>query len=416
MPDALASFRHPSYRRFTLARTGSTVGNQILQTAVGWEIYERTGSAWHLGLVGLFQIVPILALALWAGQLADRMDRRRIASWTQGLGCVSALGLAWCSLHQKCGLGPLYAMLALIGTARAFQTPALQALMPSLVPQADFGNAVAWRSLLFELASVLGPLIGGALIAFTGGATVPYLANAALAAVAAVLMATLPPPEAADPAARSGGLLDGVYYVWAQKAILGALTLDLFAVLCGGASALYPIFAKDILGGGPGTLGLLRAASSAGAILTSLVLIRMRTFARSGRVLLLSVALFGLAMTGFGLSRSLGLSLALLAFAGAADAVSVYIRHSVVQLLTPDRMRGRVSAVNGVFFSASNELGELESGVAAGLMGAGPSVVFGGLATVAVVGACTRIFPQIGRLGRLDQLIAAPEGSPAGPP
>jgi len=412
--DVLSAFRHPGYRRFTLARTGATVGHQILLTVVGWEVYERTGSAWHLGLVGLVQIVPILGLALWAGQLADLVDRRRIASFTQVILCAAALGLALISRHREWGLVPLYAMLVLVGMARAFQTPALQALMPSLVPAEDFGNAVAWRSLLFEMASVLGPMVGGFLIAGTGGATVPYLVNAATAAGAAMLLLTLPTPARLKTEADGGRLLDGVRYVWARKALLGAMTLDLFAVLFGGATALLPIFAKDILGGGPATLGLLRAAPAAGAILTSLVLIRMGTFRRSGRVLLVSVALYGAAMAAFGLSRNLTLSLVLLAVSGMADAVSVYIRHSVVQLLTPDRMRGRVSAVNGVFFTASNELGELESGVAAGLVGAGPSVVLGGVVTVAVVGACTWAFPQVRRLGRLDQLSAEEGGEVPG--
>ncbi len=406
MPDALAAFRHDGYRRFTLARTGSTVGHQILLTAVSWEVYERTGSAWALGMVGLAQIVPILGLALWAGHLADRLDRRRIASGTQGLLCVAALALAWLSGHRELGLGPLYGVLALIGIARAFQTPALQALLPSLVPVEDFGNAVAWRSLLFELASVLGPVIGATLIQFTGGVTVPYGINAATAFAAAVLMGSLPASARHAAATVRGGLLDGVRYVWAQKALLGAMTLDLVAVLFGGATALFPIFAKDILGGGPATLGYLKAAPAAGAILTSLVLIRIRPFARSGRALLVSVALYGAAMAAFGLSRNLTLSLVLLALSGAADAVSVYIRHSVVQLLTPERMRGKVSAVNGVFFTASNELGEVESGMAAELVGTAPSVLLGGLATVAVVGACAWGFPQVRRLGRLDELRA----------
>lgn len=401
MPTRPAAFRHSAFRWFTLSRVFSVLGNQMVSVAIGWQVYELTGSPLALGLIGLVQVAPILGLALWAGQFADRADRRNIMIGTQLLHGLASLGLAGLAVQAHPSLPLIYAMLLLKGVAGAFQMPAAQALMPSLVPQEIFPGAVAWRSVTFELASLGGPVLGGFLIHRFGPGPA-YLGNVVLSLVAVVMLLQIPCRAQAATSPPPGGLLDGLRFVWSRQVILGALTLDLFAVLFAGATALYPVFARDILHVGPQGLGLLKGASSIGSVLMSIWLLNGPPIRRAGRLLLVTVTAYGLFMIGFGLSTWFWLSVACLAATGAADAVSVLIRHTVVQMRTPDAMRGKVSAVNGVFFRSSNELGEMESGIAASLVGAGASVVLGGLVTLGVVGFCAWRFPDLRRLGRLD--------------
>ncbi len=391
-----------------LARLFSVVAHQMVGLAVGWMVYERTRDPLALGLVGLAQIVPVVGLALWAGSLADRVDRRRILVLCQALGAALVAAMAGVARAGGTSVLPVYAVLFGLGCARAFLGPSMQAILPSLVPLPAFSNAVGWRTLLFESCSVVGPLLAGCLIG-PAGLEGTFLTASVLMGVSAMVMAGLPRARPA-PVPEEGvrrDLWEGLRHVWGRPAILGALTLDLFAVLFGGATALLPIFAKDILHVGPQGLGALSAAPSVGAILAMLVMLRFPPCARAGAVLLTAVSCYGAAMLGFGLSIWFPLSLGLLALGGMADGVSVLIRHTLLQTMTPDALRGRVSAVNGIFFNASNELGELESGVAAKLVGAGPSVVLGGALTLGTVALIAWRFPA---LRKLDRLAAEGDG------
>lgn len=381
--------------RFWFTRLSATTGNQMLMVAVGWQMYELTGRAWDLGLVGLYQFLPALLLTLVAGHVADRVHRARIVA-----ACVLAQGLVaavlvvatlggWVSRDWLLGLS------VLLGTARAFQMPAQQALTPVLVPPAMLPRAMAFSSAGMQAAIIGGPALGG--VIFVAGATAVYLCCAALFVLGIVQILRVhyehdPPPQ--EPVSL-GTLMAGVRFIWERKVVLGAVSLDLFAVLLGGAVALLPIYAKDVLHVGPWGLGLLRAAPAAGALLMSVLLTRWPMDRHVGRKLLLAVAVFGLATLVFGVSTSLWLSLAALAVSGAADMVSVVVRQTLVQLETPDAMRGRVSAVNSVFIGASNQLGEFESGATAALLGPVGSVVLGGVGTVLVAALWFKGFPQL---------------------
>lgn len=402
MSDTYAALRHPPFAWFLSSRVALIVGNQLSTTAVGWEIWQRARDPMLLGLVGLVQIVPFFVLALWTGRLADRADRRRILLFTQGLHTASALAFLGLSASGHVGLAPLYAVLALSAVARAVQAPAAQAIQPSLVPPGVFPNAVSWRAITLEVSTIAGPALGGLLIASRWGPTLAYAANAALALAGLIATARIPSSRPAVAAGAKGGLLDGIRFVKGNQPLLGAMTLDLFAVLFGGATALLPAFASDVLHVGPQGYGLLRAAPSIGSVLMFAVILHTPPIRQAGRILFVSVAAYGAAMIGFGLSTSFLLSMILLVASGMADAVSVLIRHTLVQTLTPDAMRGRVSAVNAVFFNASNELGQLESGLAARWLGVAPSVMWGGLATLGVVAACAWRFPKLRRLGGLS--------------
>lgn len=409
--DPYAAFRSPSYRFYVAMRLAAVLGAQTASVAVGWQVYERTDSALALGLVGLAQVLPVLAVAPWAGRLADHADRGRILAATHAVDAVCALALVAVALLTDRAVWPVYAILVAEGIGRGFRSPAVQAIMPSLVPPGALANAVGWRLVCFEAASIAGPLLGGVLIARAGGVAAAYAANAllslaALAAAARIRPASAPRETAAG-AVGDDSLWAGLAYVWRRPVLLGALSLDMFAVLFGGATALFPIFARDILDVGPEGLGFLRAAPSAGSILMTAGLLHRAAIRRAGRTLLLTVAAFGLAMVAFAASRNVYLSVAFLAAAGMFDAVSVLIRHTILQAMTPDAMRGRVSAVNGVFITASNQLGEFESGVAAALLGAAPAVALGGVLTVGVVAFCAWRFPDLRRLARLDAVTAA---------
>ena len=398
--------RQRAFMRLWFARLAGTTGNQMLMVAVGWQMYELTASAWDLGLVGLYQFVPSLLFTLLAGHVADRVHRGRIiaacmvaqaavalilVAATQGWGS----GAAWTSRELLLGLS------VLLGIARSFQMPAQQALTPMLVLAALLPRAMAFSSAGMQAAVIGGPALGG--LIFVAGATAVYGVCGLLFIVGCVLVFGVrydhvPPPR--EPVTLRT-LLAGAEYVWQRKALLGAVSLDLFAVLLGGAVALLPMFAKDILHVGPWGLGLLRAAPAAGALVMSVLLTRWPLRRRVGHIMLAAVALYGVCMVVFGLSTSFVLSLAVLAISGSADMVSVVVRQTLMQIETPNDMRGRVSAVNSVFIGASNQLGEFESGATAALMGPVGSVVVGGIGTLLVAALWLKWFPALAQRDRL---------------
>lgn len=404
--DAFAALRLPFVRAFAIGRMASVIGAQIVSVTVGYQLYERTNDPWSLGLVGVFELLPVLLLMVPAGNAADRFPRRTVAMLAHLLLALAALGLAAVA-SRGAPVELIYGLLVVVGTARAFSSPSVQTLLPQLLLPAQFANVNAWISSLYELASISGPAIGGALIAAASGdPTWAYVAAAAgqLVFIALLFRVPLRPPQPRTTKRGAAEIFAGFAFIRRQPIFLAAITLDLFAVLLGGAVALLPVFAKDILHVGPGGLGWLRAAPSIGALVTALFITRLPPFARPGRVLLFTVVGFGLATIGFGLSRSFALSLACLFLAGAFDEVSVFIRMTLEQVITPDHLRGRVSAVNFVFVGFSNELGSFESGAAASLFGAVPAVVGGGIGTLAVVVVIAVVWPALARIGPLHTL------------
>jgi len=390
------------FMQLWFARLAGTSASQMLMVAVGWQMYDLTRSAWDLGLVGLFQFAPSLALVLWAGHVIDRHHRARIVAACLAAQVVVAAVLCAGSAGGWADRELLLGVSLVLGAVRAFQMPAQQALTPLLVPAQVLPRALAFSSAGMQGAIIAGPALGG--LIYVAGATVTYAVCALLFSAACGLSGAIryehrPPPWA--PVALQT-LLAGVHFVWGHKVVLGAVSLDLFAVLLGGATALLPMFARDILHTGPWGLGLLRAAPAVGALAVSLALARWPVRRRSGRVLLGAVAVYGAATLAFGLSTELALSMAALAVTGAADMVSVVIRQTLVQLETPDAMRGRVSAVNSVFIGASNQLGEFESGATAAWLGPVGSVVLGGVGCLLVAGLWPRLFPA---LAQRDELV-----------
>lgn len=402
--DPYSALRIPALRHYLLGNILAISGMQMEMLAVRWELYERTRNPLDLGYVGLVQVLPVLALALVAGHAADRFNRRTIVVIALVAVIGSALGLAAVSLWQ----GPLlavYGCLLVNGTARAFLQPAKQALLPQLVDREQFSNAVTWNSGGFQLATVVGPAIGGFLLYAFRWPAVIYGLNAAAATIYVVLLllVKLRPVEKRPQEVTLRSLLAGVRFVWNTQVVLGAMALDMFAVLLGGATTLLPIYAKDILQVGPSGLGWMEAAPALGALVMSMVLAHRPVMDRAGTKLLWAVAGFGVSMIVFGASRSFAVSLVALFISGAVDMISVVIRQTLVQLQTPDSMRGRVSAVNGVFISTSNELGGYESGLTASWFGTTTSVVGGGIGTLLVVIVAACHWPQLRNWGRLDQ-------------
>jgi MFS family permease len=401
--DSYASLRVPNYRWFVLCLLAMTVASQIQAVVVAWQIYAITKDPLSLGLIGLAEALPFISLALYAGHLADRRDRRGIALLALAVLFACSVALLWLTLRHAVAVWPYYAVIFASGIARSFLIPSRTALAAELVPRELYANAVAWRSSTWQFAAVVGPAVGGLLYAF-GGPGVAYGADAVLMVVAVVAMVRVRHPRraaAVTPASIAESLGEGIRWVRSQPIILGAMTLDLFSVLFGGATALLPIFASDILRVGPQGLGLLRAAPAAGAVVMSLIVAHGRPMTRAGRALLVNVALFGACMIAFGLSRSFALSLALLAASGMVDTISVVVRSTLLQVLTPDALLGRVAAVNAIFIGSSNEVGAFESGVAARLLGAVPAVVLGGAATLGVVAATAWRVPELRRLREL---------------
>ncbi|PXW92879.1 putative MFS family arabinose efflux permease [Sphaerotilus hippei] len=400
-PDSFrALLGHRSYVYFWLTRLSSQLAGQMMMVALGWQMYDLTSSAWDLGLVGLAQFLPALLLTLPAGHVADRYHRARVMLGATALQALAAAGLTWAS-HGGWASRELILLVSIgLGVAKAFQMPASQALPALLVPMGLLPRAVALSSSGMQLAIIGGPAIGGLL--YVAGADVVYLLCAALLLLGCALAAGIRHEAPAAAQARSWRtVFDGVHFLRGQPVMLGAISLDLFAVLLGGATALLPIFAKDILHTGPWGLGLLRAAPAVGALLMSAWLARRPLERRVGHWMLSAVGVFGLCMLVFALSTSLWLSMVALLVSGAADMVSVVIRQTLVQLETPDEMRGRVSAVNSIFIGASNQLGEFESGTTAALMGPVGSVLLGGVGVLAVTLAWTRLFPGLWQRDRL---------------
>ncbi|MBE8969710.1 MFS transporter [Nostocales cyanobacterium LEGE 12452] len=402
--DPFAAFKFRDYRLFTIGRLVLFVGSQMQTVAIGWELYERTNSAIALGGVGLAQVLPMIILTLIAGDVADRRDRKVTMLLSVMLLALCSLALGVLSYTQG-AIFLIYACLVFTGVARAFLKPASDALMWQLIPVSAFTNAATWNSSSFQLAAVIGPAFGGFGIALLGSATGVYV----LAAIAALLCFILTLAIKEQKSIRSTepisfkALVAGAKFVWQNQLILAAITLDMFAVLLGGAIALLPIFAKDILHVGPVELGYLQAAHSIGALTMAITLAYLPPLRKAGPALLWSVVGFGVVTIIFGLSRFFWLSMLMLILGGALDSISVVIRHTLVQIRTPDHLRGRVAAINSVFISASNELGGFESGLTAALFGPVISVVGGGIGTIIVVIATAMIWPGIRKLGALQE-------------
>ena len=397
--------RHPAFALFWASRVFSTVAFQMQAVAIGWQVYGLTGSAFALGLVGLAQFVPALALAFVVGPVADRFDRRHIVRLCQAVEGLAIAGLAVAWFTGNLDSGPIFGAIFVIGCARAFEAPTLQALLPGLIPVDLLPRALAWSSTASQTAIICGPAVGGLLYAISPGTV--YAVSAALFLVSCCLIGLIRlerVPPRREPVTLAS-VFAGVAFIRSRPAVLGAISLDLFAVLLGGATALLPIFARDILEIGPWGLGILRSAPALGALSMSLVLAHTPLRGKVGRIMFAAVALFGLATIVFALSTSFWLSLAALVVLGAADAISVVIRLSLVQLETPDEMRGRVSAVNFIFIGTSNQLGEFESGLTAAWFGAVPAALIGGIGTLLVVLIWMRAFPA---LARRDRLVSAP--------
>jgi len=397
----LALLRNRDFTFFVAARFLATLAVQMQTVAVGWQVYEVTRDPLDLGLVGLSQFLPFVLLILPAGHLADSHDRRRIITLCFALECVCALLLLVLAARGLHSAAPVFAVMVLFGIARAFAMPTGQALLPNLVSREQFGPAVALNSWTWQVATIAGPALGG--VVYLSGATIVYATVAALLAIAALLTLMVRRGGERSVSTEVPGLhtlLSGLRFVWLRRPVLGAISLDLFAVLFGGATALLPVYAADVLHVGPGGLGLLRTAPGVGAALCGLVIGVSPISRHVGRWMFGGVVAFGVATITFGLSGSFWLSVAALAVMGAGDMVSVYIRHLLVQLETPDDIRGRVSAVNAVFIGASNELGEFESGLTAAWFGTVPAVIVGGCATLVVAGIWSRLFPELRLMDR----------------
>ena len=407
--DPYAALRVPLFRRFIGGLVAITVALQIQGTVVGWQVYEMTGDPLALGLIGLAEALPYILTALPAGWLADHRDRRRLVAGSVALLVLCAAALLVLSalpgVPSGARLTGIYVAIVTSGLARAVHNPARSALAAQLVPREHYANSIAWRSSSFQASSVGGPALGGLLYAL-GGATLAYGVDVLLTLVSLVLFLLVPrqamPEQPAGEVTMFASLRAGLRFVWGDRVVLGALSLDLFSVFFGGAVALLPIFAKEILQVGPSGLGLLRAAPAVGSVLMSVGLAHRPPMQRAGRTLLLAVACFGLSTIAFALSTNFWLSAALLALGGAADNISIVVRSTLLQIRTPMHLLGRVMAVNAIFIGSSNELGAFESGTAAKLIGTVPSVIFGGVMTLGVVGGVAWRVPVLRRLRALS--------------
>jgi MFS family permease len=408
-PPATSPLRQRNFLFYLLARVLGTLAVQMQSVAIGWQVYELTGSLVDLGLIGLAQFAPFLLLILLAGHVADRYERRRIILICMLVQLLCGALLFMLTFSGIRAVWPIFAVLVLYGSARAFMMPATQAILINLVPPASFGRAVALSSSTFHVAVIAGPVLGGLL--YLAGAKVVYAIVAGLLLLAVILMAmtrTLTPQSGGREPVSWHSLLEGLRFVWSRPVVLGAISLDLFAVLFGGATALLPALARDVLHAGPTALGLLRMAPGVGAALTSVFLTFFPITRRVGLWMFGGVALFGAGTLVLGQSAILPLSLAALALMGAGDMVSVYVRHLLVQLETPDSIRGRVSAVNSVFIGASNELGEFESGITAGWLGLVPAVLLGGALTLGVTAVWMWRFPMLRTMDRFPRAVTLP--------
>lgn len=402
--DPYEAMRFGDFRRLVSGKFIHVVGEQMLGIAIGWELYERTNSAFALGMVGFVQVLPVFLFALLAGHVADQFRPKSVIAIAQGLLAAAALSLAYLSTIK----GPLwlvYFCLFVMGTARAFLNPAVSSLLPHTVKSEAFPNAATWSSGAWQMAVILGPALGGLLIGWTRRPAVVYALAVVTGLTSYLLVISIRAqvPRTRREALTLRSMAAGTVFIRRTKVILAAITLDMFAVLLGGTTALLPIFARDILRVGPSGLGWLRAAPSIGAVLVAVFVARRAPFERAGRALLWAVSGFGVATIIFGLSTSFLLSLAMLALLGGFDQISVIIRGTLVLVQTPDELRGRVAAVHNVFVGTSNELGEFESGVAAELFGPVIAVAAGGIGTILVVLLIAFAWPEVRRLGRLGE-------------
>jgi MFS family permease len=399
-------FQYPNFRYYMTARFLTTVSSEMQAVAVGWQVYGITHRPLDLGLVGLAQFLPGVLLFLLAGHTADRVPRQRILATCCAAFALCSLALLALTLHGIATVWPIYAVMLGNGTVRAFNGPASQSFLPTLVPLDHFPSSVAWSSSVFMSAVIIGPMIGGPIYGFLGNPVPVYACAATGTGTALALILALRIPNVSRPRAAASveGVLGGLRYIFRTRLVLGAISLDLFAVLLGGAVAMLPVYARDILKLGATGLGLLRSAPGAGALTTAVLLANRPLRRHAGYAMLCCVAAFGAFTIVFGLSRSVPVSLLALAMVGATDMVSVNVRQNMVQLTTPDEMRGRVSAVNSIFVGASNELGQFESGVTAQWFGAVPSVVLGGIGTLVIVAAWAWLFPPLRRVDRLSSL------------
>jgi len=396
------AFRHKGYTLYFFSRFMGTFAVQIVSVAVGWQMYDETGNAFYLGLIGLFQFLPALLLTLVTGTVADRYNRRMIAAICFGVATVCAGGLLAITMLGLFSPWLVFGLLVVFGTERAFSGPALQSLAPNLVPERDLANAIAWNSSSWQIASIVGPVAGGLL--YGGGPTLAYSVAFVLFAAGTVLMLTVPKPSQRRPASAvtMNTILAGFRFITSEKVVLGAISLDLFVVLLGGAVALMPVFARDVLDLGPWGLGLLRAAPGFGGVIVALLLASIPIRHHAGYYMFAGVAIFGLSTVVFGLSESAWISIAALAVMGGADMISVYVRETLIALWTPDELRGRVNAVNMVFVGASNELGEFRAGTMAHVIGAVPAVVFGGVGSLAVAVIWAAKFTKLRKVDSLE--------------
>jgi len=401
--DPYAALRHRDYQLLLIGRFITSFGNEMLTTAIGWELWIRTHDPFALGMVGLVQVVPVILLSLPAGHVADQYNRRRIVLITELFFALCVLGLAWLSFTE----GPIYWVYVLlfgVGVSRAFNDPAASTLVPETVPTNLFASAATWNTSVWHFASITGPAIAGLLIGFFNAVTFIYIFAACAAVVFVILLSMIKGRKLAlaQKSPTWSSLTEGLRFMRDTKVILAAITLDMFAVLFGGAVALLPIYATDILKVGAEGMGIMRAAPSVGALVMAFAIAHLPPMKNAGRTLLFAVAGFGIATIVFGLSTSFILSVAMLALLGSLDNISVVIRGTLLLTQTPDEMRGRISSVNSIFIGVSNELGAFESGFAAALLGPIGAVVLGGIGTIVVVTVVARIFPQIGLLKTLD--------------
>jgi MFS family permease len=401
--DRYAAFRHRSFALYFLSRFFETFATEVVSVSVGWQVYDITRDPFDLGLIGLTQFLPALVLILLTGSVADRFGRRTIMTLCEIVSVFCAAALMVLTATGLSSVGPIFGVLLVFGIARAFFAPAAQSLAPNLVPVEDLPNAIAWNSTAWQTATIVGPVAGGLLYGL--GAMTPYLVSLVffVTATAAIMMVPKPPQKTSRQAQSWESLSAGFRYIWREKIVLGAISLDMFAILLGGAVALMPVYARDILHLGPWGLGLLRAGPGIGAIAMAMYLAARPIRSRAGHAMLIAVALFGAATIAFGLSKAAWLSVGALIVMGAADMISVYVRQTLIQLWTPDELRGRVSAVNMVFVGASNELGEFRAGGMAALLGSIPAVVIGGVGTLAVAGAWAAMFPKLRRIQSLGR-------------
>lgn len=405
-----AAFQFSGFRLYQIARFCIVFCTEMQSVAVGWQVYEITHRPLDLGLTGLAQFLPGVVLFLLAGHVADRFDRRNLLTLCYvGFATSSALLLLVALkaeyLHRAGSVAPIFAILCLVGAVRSFSMPASRALLPQLVPEEQFQGAVAWNSSIFQFATILGPAMGGVLYAFFRGPAAVYataLAAGTIAVLTTLRIKVQSPPRAREPFSLKT-VFAGFHYIWDHKLVFGSISLDLFAVLLGGAVALLPVYAKEILVTGPWGLGLLRSAPGVGAAVMALLIAYKPIRRRAGATMLWCVAGFGVFTIVFGLSRNIVLSMISLFFVGAADMVSVVVRGVLIQIETPDEMRGRVNAVDMVFIGASNELGEFESGLAAQWFGAVPAVVLGGIGAIVVTILWAWMFPELRRADSLNR-------------